>query len=87
MRPPAGFSATSADTESKRPLRDFARMGFRNPDGSPLPSSDIETQIVLPSRGTGGQIFLGHHNLRVIRRYNTPVNYGLSVGLLSDRVA
>jgi membrane-bound lytic murein transglycosylase B len=68
-------------------LRDFARMGFRKPDGSPLPSSDIETQIVLPARGNGGQIFLGHNNLRVIRRYNTPVNYGLSVGLLSDRVA
>jgi membrane-bound lytic murein transglycosylase B len=87
VRPPAGFNAGSADTDSKRPLRDFARMGFRKPDGSPLPQSDIETQIVLPSRGTGGQIFLGHHNLRVIRRYNTPVNYGLSVGLLSDRVA
>ena len=87
VRPPAGFSASGADTETKRPLRDFARMGFRKPDGSPLPASDIETQIVLPSRGNGGQIFLGHHNLRVIRRYNTPVNYGLSVGLLSDRVA
>jgi membrane-bound lytic murein transglycosylase B len=87
VRPPAGFSPASADTESKRPLRDFARMGFRKANGSPLPASDIETQIVLPSRGNGGQIFLGHHNLRVIRRYNTPVNYGLSVGLLSDRVA
>lgn len=87
VRPPAGFSASSADTETRRPLRDFARMGFRKPDGSPLPSSDLESQIVLPARGNGGQIFLGHHNLRVIRRYNTPVNYGLSVGLLSDRVA
>jgi peptidoglycan lytic transglycosylase B len=41
---------------------------------------------VLPNRGAG-QVFLGHHNLRVIRRYNSPVNYGLAVGLLSDRVA
>jgi membrane-bound lytic murein transglycosylase B len=81
------WGPNGADTESKRPLRDFARMGFRKPDGSPLPSSDLESQIVLPARGNGGQIFLGHHNLRVIRRYNSPVNYGLSVGLLSDRVA
>ncbi len=87
VRPPAGFSASNADTESKRPLRDFSRMGFRKPDGSALPAADIEAQIVLPARGNGGQIFLGYHNLRVIRRYNTPVNYGLSVGLLSDRVA
>lgn len=86
-RPPAGFSVERADTESRRPLRDFARMGWRNADGSALPDAAIETSVVLPSRGTTGQVFLGHHNLRVIRRYNSPVNYGLAVGLLSDRVA
>ena len=62
-------------------------MGWRNADGSALPDSGIETAVVLPSRGQTGQVFLGHHNLRVIRRYNSPVNYGLAVGLLSDRVA
>lgn len=87
VRPPAGFNLQSADTETKRPLRDFARMGFRKADGGPLPADNIETQIILPARGSTGQVFLGHHNLRVIRRYNTPVNYGLSVGLLADRVA
>lgn len=86
-RPPAGFSVEGADTQTKRPMRDFARMGWRNADGSPLPNADIETQVVVPSRGQTGQVFLGHHNLRVIRRYNSPVNYGLAVGLLSDRVA
>ncbi|WP_149535695.1 lytic murein transglycosylase [Siccirubricoccus phaeus] len=84
--PPAGFSLAGADTETKRPLRDFARMGFRAADGRPLPAAEIETQLILPNRGSG-QVFLGHHNLRVIRRYNPPVNYGLAVGLLSDRVA
>jgi len=84
--PPPGFTIGSADTESRRPLRDFARMGWRAGDGSALPNADIETSVVLPSRGSG-QVFLGHHNLRVIRRYNTPVNYGLAVGLLADRVA
>ena len=84
--PPPGFNIGGADTESRRPLRDFARMGWRAGDGSALPNADIETSVVLPSRGSG-QVFLGHHNLRVIRRYNTPVNYGLAVGLLSDRVA
>lgn len=84
--PPPGFSLNGADTESRRSLRDFARMGWRNADGSALPNADIETAIVVPSRGAG-QVFLGHHNLRVIRRYNSPVNYGLAVGLLSDRLA
>ena len=84
--PPPGFDLDRADTETRRPLRDFARMGFRAVDGGPLPGWDIETAVVLPNRGAG-QVFLGHHNLRVIRRYNSPVNYGLAVGLLSDRVA
>jgi membrane-bound lytic murein transglycosylase B len=84
--PPPGFDWQGADTETRRPLRDFARMGFRGGDGGPLPGWDIETRIVLPNRGSG-QIYLGHHNLGVIRRYNSPVNYGLAVGLLSDRVA
>jgi membrane-bound lytic murein transglycosylase B len=82
--PPPGFAPEAADTDGRRSLRDWARMGFRNQDGSPLPASDLEAALVLPSRGAG-QIFLGHHNLRVIRRYNSPVNYGLAVGLLSDQ--
>jgi membrane-bound lytic murein transglycosylase B len=84
VRPPPGFRSAGADQESARPLRDFARLGFRDANGGPLPDGP-EARIVLPSRGNG-QVFLGHHNLRVIRRYNSPVNYGLAVGLLSDRV-
>jgi membrane-bound lytic murein transglycosylase B len=84
VRPPAGFSLDGADTETKRSLRDWGRLGFRAEDGGPLPASELDAAIVLPNRGSG-QVFLGHHNLRVIRRYNSPVNYGLAVGLLSDR--
>lgn len=84
--PPPGFSPENADTETRRPLRDFARMGFRRADGGPLAPGELEAAVVLPNRGNG-QVFLGHHNLRVIRRYNPPVNYGLAVGLLADRIA
>ncbi len=83
-RPPTGFTLAGADTETRRPLREFNRLGWRTASGGALPDGP-EAQVVLPSRGAG-QVFLGHHNLRVIRRYNSPVNYGLAVGLLSDRV-
>lgn len=85
VRPPPGFTAAGADTETRRPLRDFARMGFREASGAALATDGPEAQIVFPNRGNG-QVFLGHHNLRVIRRYNSPVNYGLAVGLISDRL-
>lgn len=74
------------DADAKRPLRDWARLGFRRVDGGPLPPGEVEMGLVQPSRSSG-KVFLGGHNLRVIRRYNSPVNYGLAVGLLSDRVA
>ena len=72
--------------DNKRPVREWARLGFRRADGGALPAADVEMAVVQPNRSTTGQVFLGH-NLRVIRRYNSPVNYGLAVGLLSDRVA
>ena len=74
------------DPDAKRPLRDWARLGFRRVDGGPLPGGEVEMALVQPNR-SAGKVFLGGHNLRVIRRYNSPVNYGLAVGLLSDRVA
>ncbi|SDB49036.1 lytic murein transglycosylase [Belnapia rosea] len=81
---PPGFDGERAETDAKRPLRDWSRMGFRRIDGGALPGSEIETSLILPRNGTT-QVFLCHHNFRVIRRYNPPVNYALAVGLLSDR--
>jgi len=82
--PPGPVEGYSTDV--KRPLRDWARMGFRRVDGGPLPAGEVEMGLVQPNRSAGA-VFLGGHNLGVIRRYNPPVNYRLAVGLLSDRVA
>ena len=35
VRPPEGFDVERADTDSKRSLRDWGRMGFRRVDGAP----------------------------------------------------
>lgn len=86
VQPPAGFDRARADTETRRPLREWARIGFRAVGGGRLPASDYGMALAVPTR-SGGQVFLAGPNLRVIRRYNPPVNYGLAVGLLSDRVA
>ncbi|WP_245614934.1 lytic murein transglycosylase [Muricoccus aerilatus] len=85
-RPPAGFDIERVDTESRRSMAEWARMGWRRADGSPLPATDTEASLAVPTRSSG-QVFLGLPNLRVIRRYNSPMNYGLAVGLLADKVA
>jgi lytic murein transglycosylase len=82
--PPGPVDAYDGDT--KRSLREWARLGFRRLDGGPLPGGEVEMGLVQPNRSSG-KVFLGGHNLRVIRRYNPPINYGLAVGLLSDRLA
>ncbi|MDN3564371.1 lytic murein transglycosylase [Paeniroseomonas aquatica] len=83
VQPPAGFDPERADTEAKRPLREWSRIGFRRASGGPLPATELEASVIVPRNGNG-QIFLCHQNFRVIRRYNPPINYALAVGLLSD---
>lgn len=83
---PEGFNPDEARRDNTRPLREWARLGIRRPDGSPLPALDIETAILLPG-GAGGQAFAVYPNFNVIRRYNPSNFYALAVGLLSDRVA
>jgi membrane-bound lytic murein transglycosylase B len=85
-RPPGGFDIERVDTEIKRPLADWNRLGWRQADGSPLPANGPDANIAVPTRSSG-QVFLGLPNLRVIRRYNSPMNYGLAVGLLANSVA
>ena len=83
---PAGFNPDEARRDNTRPLRDWARIGVRRPDGAPLPALDLETAILLPG-GPGGQAFAIYPNFNVIRRYNPSNYYALAVGMLSDRVA
>jgi membrane-bound lytic murein transglycosylase B len=86
VRPPSGFDIERVDTESKRSMAEWSRLGWRKADGSPLPAGGPEVSLAVPTRSSG-QVFLGLPNLRVIRRYNSPMNYGLAVGLLANSVA
>ena len=52
------------DTDAKRPIRDWARLGFRRVDGGALPGGEVEMGLVQPNR-SAGKVFLGGHNLRV----------------------
>jgi len=83
---PPGFNPEDARRENTKPLREWARLGVRRPDGTALPSLDLEAAIILPGGG-GGQAFAIYPNFNVIRRYNPSNFYALAVGLLSDRVA
>lgn len=83
---PSGFDPALAGRGTRRPLRDWVRMGVAAADGTVLPPLDMQTSILLPG-GAGGQAFAVYGNFNVIRRYNPSDYYALVIGLLSDRVA
>ena len=62
----------------------WAAKGVTAMDGSAVPDHG-EAEVITPA-GPGKPAFMVFHNFRVIRRYNSPVKYGLGIGHLSDRL-
>lgn len=85
VRLPAGFDWESARLDVKKPDRDWAALGVRQADGSPLPDGGQTGAIVLP-QGYAGPAFLVYRNFDVLMGWNRSVNYALAVGLLADRL-
>lgn len=84
VRLPAGFDYEQASPRLKRRVRDWAQLGVRKADGTPLPDSELSGAIVLP-QGHAGPAFLVYRNFEVIMNWNRSLNYALAVGHLADR--
>jgi len=83
---PENFSYLEAGLKGQRPLSEWAKMGVRASDGSPLPRADVDAALLVPA-GHRGPAFLVYHNFKVIMGWNRSEFYGLVVGHLSDRIA
>jgi membrane-bound lytic murein transglycosylase B len=84
VRLPAGFDLNGS-TGSKA-LREWATLGFTEPDGTTVPQEATSATLLLP-QGSDGPAFLVQRNFQVIMGWNRSVNYALSVAHLSDRLA
>ncbi|PLW83732.1 lytic murein transglycosylase [Kineobactrum sediminis] len=83
---PAEFRFDTVGAGKERPLVEWARLGVRRSDGSPLPTAPVEASLLLPA-GAAGPAFLVYANFEVIMRWNRSESYGLAVGYLADRIA
>ncbi len=82
---PAGFDASQAGRDHRRPLSEWQRIGVAPAGRVPVPPA-TPAAVILPDGG-GGEAFLAYHpNFLAIRRYNPSDFYCISVGLLGDRV-
>ena len=77
---PEGCYAVRNMTE-RRPLAEWAALGVRDVDGTPLPKADVDAGLV----DVGERKFLVYDNYDAILGYNCAHYYALSVALLADR--
>jgi len=82
---PEDFDLMLASLDIKKTLAEWSSLGVRRSDGAALPQADMEGSILLP-QGYKGPAFLVYDNFRTILRWNSSINYALSVGYLADRV-
>lgn len=69
-----------------RTLAAWQDAGVRRIDGRRFSRTDVQGGVLQPD-GAGGEAFMVYHNFNVIRRYNSPDNYALAVGLLGNAAA
>ncbi len=86
VRLPAGFDAYQARLPLRLADADWAAQGVGAADGGALTDLGLSGSIILPA-GIHGPAFLVYDNFRVITEWNRSIFYGLTVGILSDRLA
>ncbi len=71
---------------SSKTLSQWAKLGFKRPNGRGFPRPGEKAVLKMPAGGNG-PAFLMLRNFFVLKRYNNSDTYALTVGLLADRVA
>lgn len=82
---PRGCRALRKLSEPKR-LSEWQALGIRRPDGSVLPTRDLEASLIVPD-GPGGPAYLVYRNFRTTLRWNCSISFAAAVGILADRIA
>ena len=86
VKVPEGFDPKRADLKVRKTVSGWAAEGVTRADGKPLPDSDLDASVILPS-GSGGPAYLVYNNYRVILRWNRSHYFAIAVGRLADRIA
>lgn len=83
---PDGFPYAQSGLANRQPLGRWAGLGVTPTDKTRLPEAAMAGSLLLPA-GHTGPAFLVYDNFNVIMKWNRSEFYGLTVGLLADRLA
>ena len=82
---PSGLDTSNAGRRNKQALADWAAVGVRRVDGSPLAATSTPAGLLLPA-GPQGPAFLVLRNFDALFSYNAAESYALAIAHLSDRL-
>ncbi len=83
---PNGFDTSLAGLATKKSLGEWQQLGVRRLAGGNLPEvADVSASLILPD-GPGGPAYLVYKNFEVLLAWNRSTYFGLSVGVLADRI-
>jgi membrane-bound lytic murein transglycosylase B len=85
VRLPPGFDMAQAGIETRKPLREWQRLGLRRSDGGDLPTLEASASLVRPG-GNAGPALLVYDNYRAILKWNNSLFFASAVGYLADRM-
>jgi membrane-bound lytic murein transglycosylase B len=86
VRLPRDFNRNVVGLKISKPLSSWVTLGVRRVDGRRLPQApDLQASVIEPD-GPGRRAFLVYENFRTLLKWNRSDYFGLTVGILSDRI-
>ena len=79
-------AAQLVESKTRKTMEEWRALGVTNSDGSPLPTRNLSSRLVMPD-GDEGPAFLVYANFDATLRWNRSNYFALAVGALSDAMA
>lgn len=83
---PESFTSENTGRENRKPLSDWAQLGVIQHNGEQLPSSDLESAVVMLD-GSRDTAYIVYNNYHVLMKWNRSVYFATAVGLLANEIA
>jgi membrane-bound lytic murein transglycosylase B len=83
---PDNFNMSLAGLNTQKPIGEWQAVGVRRPDGTDLPTRQLQSSIVLPQAGSKAPAYLVYNNYRSLLRWNNAALFAVAVGTLADRL-
>jgi membrane-bound lytic murein transglycosylase B len=84
---PTQFDQTCVGLEIQKPLSEWQTLGVRPLRGQDLSDGGTLIASILQPDGPEGQVFLVYDNYRTLLSWNRSHHFGITVGMLADRIA